>query len=157
MTYQVSLDATVAADPSIFNLNAVSADTVLDTDQGKALACDVTTMHRLRVVGGGFSAINWIWHLNLDREVLQQYPDLQPVLLKKDMLAPNVPSRDTHLSPQTMIWTDETCGAFSVYGAAHMFGDLVDQANPAEDAKYVVIALSRPTMFLADGMWVSCG
>ena len=53
MTYRVSVGAAVAADPSIFNLSAVSADAVLGTDQGEVLAGDVTTMHRLRVIDGG--------------------------------------------------------------------------------------------------------
>ena len=157
MTYQVSVGAAVAADPSIVNLSAVSADAVLDTDQGEVLAGDVTTMHRLRVIDGGLLPIRWITHLNLDRDFLHQYPDLQPVFLENGMLAPNVPTRDAYLSAQTMVWTDETCDAFSVYGAAHMLGDLVCQPKPAEEASYIVISLSRPAMFRADGMWVSCG
>ncbi len=157
MTNQVGVEAAVAADPSIFNLSAVHPDAVLDTDQGEVLANDVTTMHRLRVVGGGFCPVNWIRQLKLDREFLQQYPDLLPVLLEKGTLAWQVPSQDTYLAPQTMVWTDEHCDAFSVFGAAHMFGDLMRQPNPVEEASYVVISLSRPSMFRADGMWVSCG
>ena len=65
--------------------------------------CRVTTQHRLRSHVDGFATIEWVERLELSSEDLRKYPGLKPVLIPADHFGPDVPRRNTVLSPRQMV------------------------------------------------------
>ena len=156
-TFQVRTDTTVPVDSSIFNLRAVGSETMVETDQGLLPAKSLTTQHRLREHRGLFVDIEWVERLDLSAENLNKYPGLNPVLIPAGLFGPGLPRRNTVLSPSQKIWAKRSDGIPGAFGSARMLAPDPLKFHEQDIAvSYIVLACSRPVMFNAEGMWLSC-
>ena len=156
-TSQTVREPAEAPDKNLFNLRAVGGETRIDTDFGRIPARLLTDQHKLRVLSGGYRAIDWVEQLNLTAGHFRKFPDLRPLCLPAGMFRADVPRRDLLLTPQTIICASEARQTAGCFGAAHKFAPK-DGISAAEcgSITYVVIGCARPTMLRAEGMWISC-
>lgn len=156
-TSEVRRDVAISVDPSVFNIRAFGAETLIDTDVGCVSAGELTLNHRLRSLNSGYIAIDWVRRLHLDACDLQRYPDLTPVLILAGQFRPGVPRRNIILSPSQRIWTGEDDADPGVFGSANALAeDPLSLRNREISVSYIVVACSRPAFLRAEGIWVSC-
>ena len=156
-SFQVRADTNAPADRSIFDLSAMGSETMVDTDLGLVPAKKLTTQHRLRTHGNGFATIEWVDRLGFSPQDLRKYRGLKPVLIPAGYFGPGLPRRSTVLSPRQMVWSKRPGGSHLAFGSARMLSpDPTHFQDQDISVSYVALACSRPVMFNAEGIFLSC-
>ncbi|MAZ22513.1 Hint domain-containing protein [Roseovarius sp.] len=96
---------------------------------------------------------------HIDAEELQQRPNLRPVRLRADSIAPGVPSRDTLVSPQHRILSQSLIarrlfGKDEVLVAAVALTKLpgIEQAEDLDEITYIHLVLDEHQVVTGDGL-----
>lgn len=108
----------------------------------------------------GAQPLRWVCRRTLSAADLRARPQLRPVILRKDSLAPGVPDRDMAVSPQHRMlldgWRAELLyGASEVLAPARgLVNDLTVRSAGAEaPVTYIHLLLDRHEIIRADNAW----
>ncbi len=91
--------------------------------------------------------IRWIVRRDVSSSEIAAAPELRPVLIRRDALAPGVPARDLLVSPQHAM----LAGGLLIPAAALVNGASILRADPGGGMQYCHIELDDPALILAEG------
>ncbi len=97
--------------------------------------------------GGQLRRIRWIGRREVSGAEITAAPELRPVLLRRDALAPGVPARDLYVSPQHAM----LAGGLLIPAAALVNGASILRAEPGGGVQYCHIELDDQALILAEG------
>ena len=97
--------------------------------------------------GGQSRRIRWIGRREVSGAEIAAAPELRPVLLRRDALAPGVPARDLYVSPQHAM----LAGGLLIPAAALVNGASILRAEPGGGMQYCHIELDDQALILAEG------
>jgi len=108
----------------------------------------------------GPQKVRWIGQKTVSAHELEQAPHLQPILIRKDSIAPGVPNRDMQVSPQhrmliensaTQLWLGEDEVLVKAKHMIHKAG--VDQIIADDDITYIHVMFDCHEIMLVDNAW----
>lgn len=133
--------------------------TRIKTDFGEVLVEEITVGTRVLTRDNGYRPVMWTGQRKLKRDVLEQNPSLHPIRIAKGALGPDLPERDTHVSPQHRMllnndqirtWFD----ADEVLVAAQLLTCFEGIAREeVDEVSYIHFMFDQHEIVLADGAW----
>lgn len=108
----------------------------------------------------GPQEVRWIGEKFVSAGALERAPHLQPILIRKDSIAPSVPDRDMLVSPQhrmlienaaTQLWLGEDEVLVKAKHMTHKSG--VDQIEAEEGITYIHVMFDQHEILLVDNAW----
>ncbi|WP_299288240.1 Hint domain-containing protein [uncultured Tateyamaria sp.] len=108
----------------------------------------------------GPQEIRWIGRKFVTAGMLERAPYLQPILIQKDSMAPAIPDRDMHVSPQhrmlvansaTQLWLGEDEVLVKAKDMTHKPG--IDVDTEGEGVTYIHIMFDQHEIVLVDNAW----
>ena len=133
--------------------------TLIKTNMGEVAVEDLTIGMQVLTRDNGYRSIKWVGHRVLGAKTLERFPELQPIRIGKGALGPDLPERDTVVSPQHRMllsngqikdWFDSD----EVLVAAHLLTCFDDVARiSVEDVTYIHFMFEQHEIVLADGAW----
>ncbi len=133
--------------------------TLIKTDFGEVPVEELTVGTRVLTRDNGYRAIVWTGHRLLEQDVLSAHPSLYPIRISKGALGPNLPERDTRVSPQhRMLLNNDQIRAWfdadEVLVAAHLLTCFKGVAREAvQNVTYIHFMFDQHEIVLADGAW----
>ena len=133
--------------------------TLIKTNIGEVPVEELTVDMLVLTRDNGYRAIKWVGHSVLSAKTLKRLPELQPIRISKGALGPDLPERDTHVSPQHRMllsngqikdWFDSD----EVLVAAHLLTcfDGVERTQ-VDEVTYIHFMFDQHEIVLADGAW----
>jgi hypothetical protein len=133
--------------------------TLIETDRGPLLVEDLATGDRVLTRDNGYQPIRWIGRRDLNAADLAQQPKLHPVLIRTGAMGPNLPAKDTLVSPQHRMLisgprAEMMFGEHEVLVAAvHLLGQPdITRVHP-ESVAYIHVMCDRHEIIRANGCW----
>lgn len=131
----------------------------IDTVNGLVPAGALKVGDLVRTRDNGFQSIKWIDCRKISKEEMESNPKLRPISIKKDALAPGLPSEDLLVSPQHRILLSSKIaqrmfGAYEVLVAAKqlLVVDGIDIVSDLEDVTYVHFLCDEHQLVFANGI-----
>ena len=119
------------------------AGTLIDTETGSRPVEELQVGDRVLTHDGNSKKIRWVGSRRLDSQSLRNFPNLRPVLIKRDALGQGRPKRDLYVSPQHRIFI---CG----WRAELLFGEygvLVPAVHLVNDQTIIRSPSNKPVMY----------
>lgn len=148
-------------EPSVAYSNLVvcfTNGTMIKTTRGSVAVEDLTVGDLVLTVDHGLQPIRWIGARSLDREMLDQNPNLRPIRIRAGSLGLNTPSQDLELSPQHRIMArspivQRMFGESEVLVAAKHLTNLpgIDVVEDCEGVTYFHLLFDRHEVIWSNG------
>lgn len=116
VAFELDLDPAKAADPSDHPLPGFVSGTRIETPVGPVPVEQFKTGDLILCADGSVKAVLWQTCQSYSSRQLQNNPDLQPILIRKDALAHGLPAADLLISPNQRVLIDD-------WRAELMFGE----------------------------------
>ena len=152
-----SLAVSVQIDPNA--IPCFVAGTLIDTEQGQRPVEELSVGDRVLTRDRGSMAIRWIGSRRIDAEILNHFPQLVPVRIRKGAFGPGLPSRDLLVSPQHRVlvvgWQAELLfGEAEVLAhATHLLNDhSIVKVSTTSEVIYYHFALDQHQIVLANSL-----
>lgn len=133
--------------------------TLIKTDFGEVPVENISVGSRILTRDNGYQVVKWVGRRQLDYTVLTDIPSLHPIRISKGALGPDLPERDTVVSPQHRMllnnaqirdWFD----ADEVLIAAHLLTCFEGVTRETvSDVTYIHFMFDQHEIVLADGAW----
>lgn len=134
--------------------------TLIDTDRGAVRVEDLEAGDRVLTIDNGYQPLRWIGRRDLTAGELLLWPELRPVVIRKDAFGPGLPERELRVSPQHRVLlsgarAELVAGETEVLApAVHLLG----MAGIARDAgaggvSYIHLFFDRHEIIRSDGLW----
>ncbi len=133
--------------------------TLIKSDKREIPVEEIAVGTRILTRDNGYQTVRWVGHRQLDQTVLTDVPALQPIRIAQGALGPDLPERDTVVSPQHRMllnnaqirdWFD----ADEVLIAAHLltcFEGILRET--VDNITYIHFMFDQHEIVLADGAW----
>lgn len=132
--------------------------TMIVTVNGPVAVEDLRAGDQVVTADDGLQPIRWIGRRTINTRELHAYPNLYPIRIRADALAPGVPTEDLVVSPQHRILIRSTVaqrmfGSAEVLVAAKQLLELdgVELADDLDEIEYFHILFDRHEIVLANG------
>lgn len=133
--------------------------TLIKTDRGEITAENIAPGHRVLTRDNGYQQVVWAGARTLGPKVLRNHPELLPIKLSRGALGPDLPERDTLVSPQHRMllsngqirrWFESD----EVLVAAHLLTcfEGIERVS-VEEVSYIHFMFEQHEIVLADGAW----
>lgn len=133
--------------------------TLIKTDHGEIPVEQISVGTRVLTRDNGYQPVVWAGHRDLSGDLLDQMPELCPIRIAQGALGPNLPERETRVSPQhrMLLNNDQIRRWFKadeVLVAAHLLTCFEGiEREEAAQVTYIHFMFAQHEIVLADGAW----
>jgi hypothetical protein len=134
-------------------------DTLIKTDFGEVPVEMIALGTRVLTRDNGYQTVKWVGRRDLDETVLAKIPALIPIRIAQGALGPDLPERDTVVSPQHRMLLNNAqirdwFSSDEVLIAAHLLTCFEGvRREVVENVSYIHFMFDQHEIVLADGEW----
>ncbi|MEJ6394387.1 Hint domain-containing protein [Gymnodinialimonas sp. 2305UL16-5] len=130
------------------------------TPKGRVAVEDLRVGDLVETRDHGSQEVRWIGKKTICAKELETSPHLQPILIRKDSIAPSVPDRDMRVSPQhrmliensaAQLWLGEEEVLVKAKHMTHKPG--VDQVEAEDGVTYIHVMFDQHDILRVDNAW----
>jgi len=130
-----------------FNTACYAPGTRIATPAGEMAVEDLQIGDLITTGVGVAKPVKWIGRRGYTAAAVAEFPNLRPVLIRQDALAPGLPRRDLTLSPMHALFIDEVF----IPAVALVNGVSILRREAAGPVSYIHVELDRHDVIFADG------